>query len=63
MDFSLAKPHIKITGRNWSETTRFWNAPQHPPPLHPFWKGRGGNAPAMPPFSGVAVRWLLHATR
>jgi len=27
MDFCLAKPHIKIIERNWSETTQFWNAP------------------------------------
>jgi len=32
-----------------------------PPPLHPFWKSRGGNAPAMPPVSGVLVQITLHA--
>jgi len=32
-----------------------------PPPFHPFWKIRGGNAPAMPPFSGVPVHIILHA--
>ena len=27
----------------------------------PFWKGRGGNGPAMPPFSSVPVHTILHA--
>jgi len=30
--------------------------------LHcPFWKGRGGNAPAMPPFSGIPVHIILQS--
>jgi len=32
-----------------------------PPPLPLFWKGRGGNALAMPPFSDVPVHIILHA--
>ena len=32
-----------------------------PPPLPLFWKDRGGNALAMPPFSGVPVHIILHA--
>jgi len=32
-----------------------------PPPLPAFWKGRGGNGPAMPPFCGVPVHIILHA--
>jgi len=31
------------------------------PPLPLFWKGRGGNALAMRPFSGVPVSIILHA--
>jgi len=32
-----------------------------PLPLSPFWKDKGGNAPAMLPFSGVPVHIILHA--
>jgi len=32
-----------------------------PPPLPPFWKGKGGNVPAMFPFSGLPVYIILHA--
>ena len=32
-----------------------------PPPLHPFWKGKGGNDPAMALFYGVPVHIILHA--
>jgi len=35
------------------------NAPPRPLPF--FWKGRGGNALAMPPFSGVPVNIIQHA--
>jgi len=30
-------------------------------PVAPFMKGQRGNAPAMPPFSGVPVHIILHA--
>ena len=30
-------------------------------PLHAFGKGRGENAPAMSPFSGVSAYSILHA--
>ena len=29
--------------------------------IAPFWKGSGGNAPAMPPSSGVPVYIILHS--
>jgi len=29
--------------------------------LHPFCKGRGGNAPTIPPFPGVPVHIIPHA--
>ena len=29
--------------------------------IAPFWKGRGGNAPAMPPFSSVPAHIILHS--
>ena len=32
-----------------------------PPPLHLVWKGRGRNALAMPPLSGVPLHIILHA--
>ena len=67
------KLHKKFFGQLWGNSGKDPSPPQNfaccytndekapPIPLPHFRKDREGNAPAMPPFSGVPVHIILHA--
>jgi len=67
------KLHKNLFGRVWENSGKNPSPPKkfacsytydeksHPPPLPLFWKGRGGKALVIPPFSGVSVHVILHA--
>jgi len=62
----------KLFGQVWGNSGKIFRTPKiflllhlwwkgTSAPFFLFWKGRGGNALAMPPFSGVLVHIILHA--